>query len=71
MIAPAFEKHSIDNPSVCFASVECDDADDVSQKLGIRAMPTFILYKNGQEVKRTVSANIRDLQNLVQTGLQF
>ncbi|PWA28850.1 hypothetical protein CCH79_00012874, partial [Gambusia affinis] len=51
MIGPIFVKMAEDpaNNNVIFLKVDVDDASDVSQKCGIRAMPTFQFYKNGQK----------------------
>ena len=37
-----------------------------SQIYNIRAMPTFVLLLNGQEVNRLQGANIPGLENLIQ-----
>lgn len=47
--APTYAKLSEEftEQSCCFAKVDVDNARDVSQKLGISAMPTFKVFKNG------------------------
>lgn len=37
--------------------VDVDDVPDVAQQCGIRAMPTFQIYKNGQMVEEIVGAD--------------
>jgi thioredoxin 1 len=34
-----------------------DELPELSQELGIRAMPTFLFYKNGQKVDELIGAN--------------
>ncbi|KAL4244201.1 Thioredoxin [Abortiporus biennis] len=65
VISPIFEKLSEQFPNVTFAKVDVDEQGDISQEVGIRAMPTFILFKNGNKVKDLVGANPGALQDLI------
>jgi thioredoxin 1 len=40
-----------------FIKVDVDDVPDVAQELGVRAMPTFILFKGGEKVETVVGMN--------------
>ncbi|TWT13260.1 co-chaperone YbbN [Planomicrobium sp. CPCC 101079] len=40
--------------SVDFYKVDVDEAPDLAQKFGVQSIPTLILIKNGEEVKRSV-----------------
>lgn len=42
---------------VHFVKFDVDELPELSQELGIRAMPTFLFYKNGQKVDEMVGAN--------------
>lgn len=44
-------------PSAHFIKVDVDDVPDVAQEVGVRAMPTFIIFKNGEKVGEVVGAN--------------
>lgn len=44
-------------PSAHFIKVDVDDVPDVAQEIGVRAMPTFIIFKNGEKVEEVVGAN--------------
>lgn len=44
-------------PSAYFIKVDVDDVPDVAQEVGVRAMPTFIIFKNGEKVGEVVGAN--------------
>ncbi|KAK1623064.1 thioredoxin-like protein [Colletotrichum phormii] len=58
-IAPHLVKHS-DNEEfkdVHFVKIDVDEVPDVSQELGIRAMPTFMFFKDGNKAQELVGAN--------------
>ncbi|GJE88329.1 thioredoxin family protein [Phanerochaete sordida] len=65
VISPIFEKLSEQFAAVEFYKIDVDAAEAISQELSIRAMPTFILFKNGQKVKEVVGANPAALQQLL------
>ncbi|GFP57783.1 hypothetical protein ACSS6W_007377 [Trichoderma asperelloides] len=59
-IAPILEKVSEEaefKDKVHFVKFDVDELPELSQELGIRAMPTFLFYKNGQKVDEMVGAN--------------
>jgi len=39
----------------------------VAQELGVRAMPTFLLFKNGEKVGEVVGANPKALEAAIQS----
>jgi len=40
-----------------FVKIDVDEVPDVAQELGIRAMPTFLIFKKGEKVQEIVGAN--------------
>jgi thioredoxin 1 len=50
-------RYSEQFPNAHFIKVDVDEVPDVAQELGIRAMPTFIIFKNGEKVSEIVGAN--------------
>jgi len=70
-ISPIFEKMSEQDEyqGVDFYKVDVDEQEAISQEVGIRAMPTFIAFKNGQKDDSIVGANPAGLQTLVQKSL--
>ena len=44
-------------PNAKFVSVDVDENTDHSMKMGIRSVPTVIIYKNGELIDRSSGAN--------------
>ena len=51
------------------AKVDIDRAQALSSRLGIRGVPTLILFKGGAEVGRVVGADVQGVKDLVRSGL--
>lgn len=66
MIAPEVVKLSDAYPSTRFFKLDVDEVPDVAKELGVRAMPTFFLFKNGEKVGEVVGANKAALQAAVE-----
>ncbi|EAA33027.3 thioredoxin-domain-containing protein [Neurospora crassa] len=59
-IAPTVAKWSEEpqfKDTVYFAKFDVDALPDLAQELGIRAMPTFVIFKNGDKADEFVGAN--------------
>jgi len=69
VIAPKVAKFSEEYPQAKFFKVDVDEVSDVAQELGIRAMPTFLLFKNGEKVGEVVGANERALEAAIKQHL--
>ena len=52
------------------AKVDSDHAPDLSQRYGIRGIPTLILFRAGAELGRVVGADVRGVRELVRAHLQ-
>jgi thioredoxin 2 len=52
------------------AKVDSDQAPELSMRMGIRGIPTLILFQDGAEAGRVVGADVRGLRELVRTHLQ-
>merc|ERR1712113_808977 len=48
---------------------DVDDVPEVAQELGVRAMPTFFLFKNGEKVSEVVGANPKALETAIQNNV--
>lgn len=51
---------------VHFIKVDVDQSPDLSQELGIRAMPTFITFKDGEKSDTLMGADQAKLTQLVE-----
>lgn len=66
VIAPHIVTMSKDYPGARFYKLDVDELPDVAQELGVRAMPTFLVFKNGEKIGEVVGANQKALEALVQ-----
>ncbi|TFK89840.1 thioredoxin [Polyporus arcularius HHB13444] len=72
IISPVFEKLSeAAEGKVDFYKVDVDEAQEIAQEVGVRAMPTFAAFHKGQKVKEVVGANPPALQALVDSAKQL
>ncbi|KAL9940187.1 hypothetical protein V8E36_000892 [Tilletia maclaganii] len=70
MISPIFEKLSEQyGDKVKFFKVDVDEADDVGREVGIKAMPTFHLFVDGEKAGDVVGANPAAVEKLVRTAV--
>ncbi|CAL3968344.1 unnamed protein product [Diplocarpon coronariae] len=69
LIAPQVVKFSDEFPNAHFTKLDVDEVPDVAQELGIRAMPTFIVFKDGEKFKEIVGANPQALKLAIQASL--
>lgn len=56
-------------PDARFYKLDVDEVPEVAQELGIRAMPTFLLFKNGEKVGEVVGANPKALEAAIKSNL--
>lgn len=63
-IAPEIERLSEIYTHVKFYKADVGELDDVGAKYSIRAMPTFLLFKDGKEIKRLVGGGVTGLKNI-------
>ncbi|EPS40221.1 hypothetical protein H072_6019 [Dactylellina haptotyla CBS 200.50] len=67
VISPVLEKLANDSEfaELNFIKVDVDKLDNVSAEMGIRAMPTFMVFKGGEKVNELVGANPGALKAMV------
>jgi thioredoxin 1 len=66
MCAPRFSDKYTD---ARFYKLDVDEVPDVAQELNVRAMPTFMLFKDGDKVGEVVGANPTALENAIKQHL--
>ena len=52
-----------------FVKLDVDEVPDVAQELGIRAMPTFIIFKGEEKLKEVVGANPKALLAAIESAV--
>ena len=60
MERPILEELSNDMKDVKFASINVDEAEDLSQEYGIMSIPCLVVFENGKEVDRKVGLTSRE-----------
>ncbi|KAF9970026.1 hypothetical protein BGZ73_007400 [Actinomortierella ambigua] len=66
IIAPKYNDLATKYPDIKFLKVNVDDLNASSEKAGVRAMPTFQTYHNGEKVGEALGANPAALIKLVE-----
>jgi len=68
VISPVFERlaeQKEHNEKMDFYSVDVDQHSDIAKEVGIRAMPTFIVFKDGKQLDELRGALSPELEALI------
>jgi len=67
MIRPVFDKMAASGTfkDVKFYSVDVDDQSDIATEVGIRVMPTFMVFKDGSKIDEMTGAAPANLNNML------
>ncbi len=60
MMAPQIAELSKEHPEIKVCKLDVDQAQDIAAKYGIQAIPTLILFKNGEVVQSSVGFKPKD-----------
>lgn len=48
-----------------FVSIDIDKFDTISTELGIESVPTFLIYKDAQIIKRVEGTNLKEIESAI------
>ncbi|KAK9936154.1 hypothetical protein M0R45_013013 [Rubus argutus] len=65
-----FEELASNYPDVQFLTVDVDEVKEVATRLEIKAMPTFLLMKEGAQVDKLVGANPEEIRKRIDGFVQ-
>ena len=51
MLSPVLEEAAEENPNVSILKIDVDEVGELAARYGIQAIPTLMLFKNGQRVE--------------------
>ncbi|GAA5951461.1 hypothetical protein JCM8115_005157 [Rhodotorula mucilaginosa] len=66
VIGPVFEKLESSFPNIGFYKCDVDEQEQVAAEVGVKAMPTFMLFKGGEKVGSVVGADPNKLKAALQ-----
>ncbi|CCX16789.1 thioredoxin TrxA [Pyronema domesticum] len=66
VIAPQLEKMSEEFKDVDFYKLDVDENAAVAGELAVRAMPTFMFFKDGQKLDEVIGANIKAVRSAIE-----
>jgi len=56
--APLYSRLATLMPEILFCKLDIDELDSIAKKCVIKSVPTFIYFKNGREITRTLGADV-------------
>ncbi|KAK4254065.1 hypothetical protein QN277_009496 [Acacia crassicarpa] len=68
---PIFEELASSYQDALFLTVDVDEVKDVATKLEIKAMPTFVLLKDGTMVDKIIGANPEEIKKRIDGFVQL
>ncbi|KAJ7968381.1 Thioredoxin [Quillaja saponaria] len=67
---PVFEELAASYPDALFLTVDVDEVKEVAAKLEVKAMPTFLLMRDGAPVDKLVGANPEEIRKRIDGFVQ-
>ncbi|XP_022954644.1 thioredoxin-like protein CXXS1 [Cucurbita maxima] len=67
---PFFEELAFNYPDALFLTVDVDEVKEVAAKMEIKAMPTFLLMKNGTQIGKLVGANPEEVRKMIDANVE-
>ncbi len=69
MIAPILAEIADEQPNIKIAKLNVDDAPDIARRFEVMSIPTMIIFKDGEPVKRMIGA--KGKEQLVEELAEF
>ena len=61
MLGPVLEELSEERESVKIVKIDVDECSSIARSFGIMSVPTLVLFKNGEELKRMTGYTSKDV----------
>ena len=66
MLRPVLEELASERNSAKIVSIDVDEAEDLASKYGIISIPCLILFKDGEEINRSVGLKSKsDIEEMI------
>ena len=66
MLAPVIDQIAKENEDIKVAKINVDEAQELAEKYGVMSIPTLVVIKNGEEIKRQVGlASKTEILNMI------
>ncbi|MED6212326.1 Thioredoxin-like protein cxxs1 [Stylosanthes scabra] len=64
---PFFEELALIYPDALFLTVDVDEVKEVAKRFDVKAMPTFVVLKDGAPLEKVVGANPEEIKKRIDT----
>ncbi|MED6110812.1 Thioredoxin-like protein cxxs1 [Stylosanthes scabra] len=64
---PFFEELALTYPDALFLTVDVDEVKEVAKRFDVKAMPTFVMIKDGAPLEKVVGANPEEIKKRIDT----
>jgi thioredoxin 1 len=65
-IAPEVAKMVTEYPNVKFYTYDVEECEDIAQELGVRSMPTFSVFKDGDIMEGVTGAKPKEIRKAIE-----